>query len=121
MARELKLTDISRIQAESEPGLKVADGIVLATITDKFRAIDQEYYENFTLNAEYWVSLSRKEDEQWKLNDLRAMIYNNVQLEDETRNFRSEDEDAIISVLDGSFDWQFEQVETQLREKFYKD
>ena len=121
MARELELTDISRIQVESEPGMKVANGIVMATITDQFRAIDQEDYENFTLRAEYWVSLSRKEDEQWKLNDLRAMIYNNVQLEDETRDFRSEDEDAIISVLDGSFDWQFEQVETQLREKLYKD
>lgn len=121
MARELELTDISRIQIESEPGLKVANGIVTATIADQFRALDQEDYENFTLKAEYWVSLSRKEDERWKLNDLRAMLYNNVQLEDETRDFRSEDEDAIILVLDGSFDWQFEQVETQLREKLYKD
>ena len=121
MARELELADISRIQVESEPGLKVANGIVIAMITDQFRAIDREDYENFTLKAEYQVSLSKKEDEQWKLNDLRALLYNNVQLEDETRDFRSEDEDAIISVLDGSFDWQFEQVETQLREKLYKD
>lgn len=121
MARELELTDISSIQVESEAGLKIADGIVIAMITDQFRAIDREDYENFTLKAEYQVSLSKKEDEQWKLNDLRALLYNNVQLEDETRDFRSEDEDAIISVLDGSFDWQFEQVETQLREKLYKD
>lgn len=121
MAKELKLTDISRIQVESEADLKVANGIVTATITDQFRAVDLKDYENFTLKAEYYVSLSRTEDEQWKLNDLRALIYNDVQLEDETRDFRSEDEDAIISVLDGSFDWQFEQVETQLQEKLYKD
>lgn len=121
MTKELKLTDISRIQVESEADLKVATGIVMATITDQFRAIDQEDYENFTLKAEYLVSLSRKDNEQWRLNDLRALRYNEVQLEDETRNFRDEDEDAIISVLDGSFDWQFEQVETQLREKLYKD
>lgn len=121
MAKELKLTDISRIQVESEADLKVANGIVTATITDQFRAVDLKDYENFTLKAEYYVSLSRTEDEQWKLNDLRALIYNDVQLEDETRDFRSEDEDAIISVLDGSFDWQFEQVETQLREELDKD
>ena len=121
MAKELELTDISRIQVESEADLKVANGIVMATITDQFRALDREDYENFTLKAEYQVSLSRKDNDQWKLNDLRALLYQDVQLEDETRDFRSEDEDAIISVLDGSFDWQFEQVETQLREKLYKD
>lgn len=121
MSKELKLTDISRIQVESEADLKVANGTVMATITDQFRAVDREKYENFALKAEYQVSLSRKDNDQWKLNDLRALLYQDVQLEDETRDFRSEDEDAIISVLDGSFDWQFEQVETQLREKLYKD